>query len=116
MSKGQGQGFGFGLGKIKELQEAFKKAQQFQESAQTVQQELEDTRVEGTSSDGSVKVYMNGSQRPLSVTIAPEALQKGAEVLSELVTEAMIQAYETSSEVMKEKMNEITSGLELPGF
>jgi DNA-binding YbaB/EbfC family protein len=112
----KGQGFGFGLGKIKELQEAFKKAQQFQENAQTVQQELEESRVEGTSSDGGVTVYMNGSQRPISVTITAEAAAKGAESLSQLVTEAMIDAYENSSEVMKEKMNEITSGLELPGF
>jgi hypothetical protein len=112
----KGQGFGFGLGKIKELQEAFKKAQQFQENAQTVQQELEETRVEGSSGDGSVTVTMNGSQRPIGVTITPEAAEKDAEALSQLVTEAMIQAYENSSEVMKSKMNEITSGLELPGF
>ena len=112
----KGQGFGFGLGKIKELQEAFKKAQQFQENAQSVQEELEATRVEGSSSDGTVKVYMNGSQRPISVSISPEAMSKGAETLSELVSQAMIQAYENSSEIMKEKMNEITSGLDLPGF
>ncbi len=112
----KGQGFGFGLGKIKELQEAFKKAQQFQENAQTVQQELEQTTVEGSSSDGSVKVYMNGSQRPINVTISDEAASKDAESLSEMVMEAMIDAYENSSEVMKNKMNEITSGLELPGF
>jgi hypothetical protein len=109
-------GFGFGLGKIKELQEAFKKAQQFQENAQTVQQELEETIVEGVSPDGSVTVVMNGSQRPLGVTITAAALQNDAETLSNMVSEAMIQAYEKSSEVMKEKMNEITSGLELPGF
>jgi nucleoid-associated protein EbfC len=112
----KGQGFGFGLGKIKELQEAFKKAQQFQENAQNVQEELEATQVEGVSTDGTVKVYMNGSQRPLRVVIAPEAFSQGSEILSQLVSEAMIQAYENSSEVMKEKMNEITSGLELPGF
>ncbi len=112
----KGQGFGFGLGKIKELQEAFSKARQFQENAQNVQEELEATEVEGISTDGTVKVYMNGSQRPLRVNISPEAISQGAETLSMLVAEAMIQAYENSSEVMKEKMNEITSGLELPGF
>jgi UDP-N-acetylmuramate--alanine ligase len=39
MSKGQG--FGFGLGKMKELADAFKKAQQVQENAKTLQIELE---------------------------------------------------------------------------
>ncbi|MEB3160760.1 MAG: YbaB/EbfC family nucleoid-associated protein, partial [Synechocystis sp.] len=33
MAQGKGKGFGFGLGKIKELQEAFQKAQQVQEGA-----------------------------------------------------------------------------------
>ena len=37
----KGQGFGFGLGKMKELADAFKKAQQVQENAKTLQIELE---------------------------------------------------------------------------
>jgi len=37
----QGQGFGFGLGKIKELQDAFQKAQQVQQGAKVLQEELE---------------------------------------------------------------------------
>ncbi len=45
MTKGQGQGFGFGLGKMKELTEAFKKAQQVQEGAKRLQEELEQMRL-----------------------------------------------------------------------
>ncbi len=36
----QGQGFGFGLGKIKELQDAFQKAQQVQEFSKGVSQRM----------------------------------------------------------------------------
>jgi DNA-binding YbaB/EbfC family protein len=116
MAKGQGQGFGFGLGKIKELQEAFQKAQQVQEGAQRLQKELEDMAIEGASRDGLVKVVMSGSQEPLSVAIAPEALNQGAEALSNLVTEAMKDAYSKSTETMRTKMEELTSGLNLPGL
>ncbi len=116
MTKGQGQGFGFGLGKIKELQEAFKKAQQVQEGAQQLQQELEEMTIEGTSQGGLVKVIMSGNQEPRRVEIAPEALEGGAEALSELVTEAMKNAYSQSTETMRSKMEELTSGLNLPGL
>jgi nucleoid-associated protein EbfC len=89
----QGQGFGFGLGKMKELTEAFKKAQQIQEGARQLQEELEQMEIEGESGGGLVKVIMSGNQEPRGVTIAPEALNEGVEVLSDLVTAAMKDAY-----------------------
>ena len=42
-------GFGFGLGKMKELAEAFKKAQQVQEGAKRLQEELEQMEIEGAN-------------------------------------------------------------------
>jgi hypothetical protein len=112
----QGKGFGFGLGKIKELQEAFQKAQQVQAGAQQLQQELEQLEISGSSSDGLVTVTLSGNQEPRSVTIAPAALEKGAEVLSAAVYEAIQDAYTQSTETMRAKMEDLTSGLNLPGF
>ena len=110
------QGFGFGLGKMKELAEAFKKAQQVQQGAQQLQAELEQLEIPGESADGMVKVIVSGNQEPRRVEIAPEALEKGAEALSELVTDAMKDAYNQSTETMRTRMEELTSGLELPGM
>jgi DNA-binding YbaB/EbfC family protein len=112
----QGQGFGFGLGKMKELTEAFKKAQQVQEGAKRLQEELEQMEIEGESGGGVVKVVLSGNQEPLSVTISPDVLGEGAEVLSDLVTAAMKDAYVKSTTTMREKMEELTGGLNLPGF
>lgn len=112
----KGQGFGFGLGKMKELAEAFKKAQEVQQGAKKLQEELEQMEIEGTSADGSVKVVMSGNQEPRQVTISPDAMAQGAEVLSELVTTAMKDAYEKSTTTMRERMEELTSGLNLPGM
>lgn len=112
----KGQGFGFGLGKMKELAEAFKKAQEVQQGAKKLQEELEQMEIEGTSMDGSVKVVMSGNQEPRQVTISPDAMAQGAEVLSELVTAAMKDAYEKSTTTMRERMEELTSGLNLPGM
>ncbi len=112
----QGKGFGFGLGKIKELQEAFQKAQQVQEGAKALQDELEQMVIEGKSSNGQITVTMSGNQQPLGIVIAPEALNDGAEALSQSITEAMKAAYDQSTETMRSKMEELTSGLNLPGL
>ncbi|MBE9077246.1 YbaB/EbfC family nucleoid-associated protein [Romeria aff. gracilis LEGE 07310] len=112
----KGQGFGFGLGKMKELTEAFKKAQQVQEGAKRLQEELENMEIEGQAGGGLVKVYMSGNQEPLSVQITDEALNEGAEVLSDLVKAAMQDAYNKSTATMRERMEELTGGLNLPGL
>jgi DNA-binding YbaB/EbfC family protein len=111
-----GKGFGLGLGKMKELAEAIKKAQQVQDGAKKLQDELEQMEIEGQSEDGLVKVYMSGNQEPRRVEISPEALEKGAEAVSELVAVAMKDAYVKSTDTMKERMDQLTSGLGLPGL
>lgn len=115
MSK-QGQGFGFGLGKMKELTEAFKKAQQVQEGAKRLQEELEMMEIEGEAGGGLVKVVVSGNQEPRRVEISPEALNEGVEVLSDLVTAAMKNAYDRSTATMRERMEALTEGLNLPGM
>ncbi|MGP0128328.1 MAG: YbaB/EbfC family nucleoid-associated protein [cyanobacterium endosymbiont of Rhopalodia musculus] len=112
----KGQGFGFGLGKIRELQEAFQKAQQVQVGAQELQKQLEEMEIEGACGGELVKVVMSGNQEPLCVEITPDAMEKGADSLSQLVTEAMKDAYAKSAEMMRTKMEELTSGLNLPGM
>ncbi|GAB4365434.1 MAG: YbaB/EbfC family nucleoid-associated protein [Elainellaceae cyanobacterium] len=116
MSKGQGQGFGFGLGKMKELTEALKKAQQVQEGAKKLQEELEQMEIGGEAGGGLVKVILSGNQEPRRVEISPDVLGEGAEVLSDLVTAAMKDAYAKSTATMREKMEELTGGLNLPGL
>jgi DNA-binding YbaB/EbfC family protein len=111
-----GKGFGFGVGKMKELAEAFKKAQQVQEGAKQLQEELEQMEIEGQAQGGLVKVWMSGNQEPLRTEIAAEALSEGAEVLADLITAAMKDAYQKSTGTMRERMEELTSGLSLPGL
>jgi len=112
----QGKGFNFGLGKMKELTEAFKKAQQVQEGAKKLQEELEQMDIEGQSSNGLVKVVMSGNQEPKGVNISGEAIAQGADALSALVTEAMQDAYAKSTDTMREKMETLTSGLNISGL
>ena len=118
MNKEKGKGFGFGLGKMKELTEAFKKAQQVQEGAKQLQEELEQMEIEGQSPDGLVRVILSGNQEPRQVDISAEAISQAgnAEALSLMVTAAMIDAYNKSTATMRDRMEELTSGLNLPGM
>lgn len=112
----KGQGFGFGLNKMKELTEAFKKAQQVQEGARKLQEELEQMEIEGQAGGGLVKVYLSGNQEPLRVEIAPDVMTEGADVVADLVLTAMKDAYLKSTATMRERMEELTGGLNLPGL
>ncbi|MEN9244536.1 MAG: YbaB/EbfC family nucleoid-associated protein, partial [Gloeomargarita sp. DG02_5_bins_242] len=60
----QGKGFGFGLGKMKEFADAIKKAQQVQEGAIQMQQELDNMEIVGVAADGAIKVVLSGNQEP----------------------------------------------------
>jgi hypothetical protein len=110
------QGKGFGLPGLGQLKEAFQKAKQVQEGAKKLQEELEQMEIGGESSDGLVKVVLSGNQEPRRVEISNDALAKGAEALSALVTEAMQDAYAKSTETMRTRMEDLTSGLNLPGM
>ena len=112
----QGKGFGFGLGKMKELTAAIQKAQQVQEGAKQLQEDLESMEIEGDAGNGLVTVVMSGNQEPLRVEIASAALEQGAEALSDLVSTAMKNAYDHSTATMRERMEELTGGLDLPGL
>lgn len=112
-----GQGFGLpGLGKMKELAEAMKKAQQVQEGAKQLQEDLEKMEIEGEAGGGVVKVVMSGNQEPLRVEITQAAYDEGVEVLSDLVSAAMKDAYLKSTTTMRERMEELTDGLNIPGL
>ncbi|NJL84379.1 MAG: YbaB/EbfC family nucleoid-associated protein [Chloroflexaceae bacterium] len=109
-------GFGFGFGKMRELADAFRKAQQVSEGAKQLQEELEQMEVWGESEDGRVRVAISGNQEPRRVEIDPLALDLGAEALAVAVTAAMQDAYRKSTETMREKMEALTGSLTLPGL
>jgi DNA-binding YbaB/EbfC family protein len=65
---------GFGLPNFGQLTEAFRKAQQIQQDAQKLQQELEAMELEGQSADGRVSIWLSGNQQPLKVRVDPALL------------------------------------------
>jgi len=109
---------GFGLPNFGQLTEAFKKAQQIQQNAQKLQEELEVMEIEGTNDTNQVKVWMSGNQKPLRVEIDESLLSDEKSKIEEAILNAMKSAHETSSATMKDRMEDLTGGfkLNLPGM
>ena len=109
---------GFGLPNFGQLTEAFKKAKQIQQDAQKLQDELENMEVEGKSDDEMVKVWISGNQVPLKVEVNQEILKSNKEKIEQNILEAIQKAHESSTTTMKERMNDLTGGLNLnlPGL
>ena len=109
---------GFGLPNFGQLTEAFKKAQQIQQNAQKLQEELEVMEIEGTNNDKRVKIWMSGNQKPLRVEIDQSLLLEEKAQIEESILEGMKSAHEISTSTMKDRMEDLTGGfkLNLPGM
>ena len=109
---------GFGLPNFGQLTEAFKKAKQIQQDAQKLQDELENMEIEGKSDDEMVKVWISGNQLPLRVEVQENILNANKEQIEQNILQAIQKAHELSTTTMKERMNDLTGGLNLnlPGF
>tara|TARA_B100000945_G_scaffold5724_1_gene4843 strand:+ start:802 stop:1152 length:351 start_codon:yes stop_codon:yes gene_type:complete len=109
---------GFGLPNFGQLTEAFKKAKQIQQDAQKLQDELENMEIEGQSDDEMVKVWISGNQLPLRVEVNEKIINSGKEKIEESILQAIQKAHESSTTTMKERMNDLTGGLNLnlPGL
>jgi DNA-binding YbaB/EbfC family protein len=109
---------GFGLPNFGQLTEAFRKAQQIQQDAQKLQEELDAMELEGRSGDGRASVWLTGNQLPLKVRVEPALVSEGATAVETAVLEALKSAYELSTSTMKERMDTLTGGLDLnlPGL
>ena len=109
---------GFGLPNFGQLTEAFKKAKQIQQDAQKLQDELENMEIEGKSDDEMIKVWISGNQLPLKVEVQENILNADKEKIERNILQAMQKAHELSTTTMKERMNDLTGGLNLnlPGF
>ena len=94
-----------------------KQAQEMQDKMQRGQEEIAKAEVLGEAGAGMVKVTMNGRHDVSKVEIDPSVMEEDKELLEDLLAAAVndaVRKVETSS---KAKMEEVTSGLNLPpGF
>jgi len=95
-----------------------KQAQQMQSRMQKVQEEIAQTEVVGESGAGMVKVTVNGAHSCRRVEIDPSLMtDEDKEMLEDLIAAAFNDASRRLDEAQKEKMAQVTGGMQLPpGF
>lgn len=100
---------------VKKLQ---KMQKDLQEKMSTMQDDLADQTVEGTSGGGMVSVTVTGNQEILEVKIDPEAVDPDdIEMLQDLFIAATNQAIEKSKELSQQSMSKIMpGGTGIPGL
>ena len=92
-----------------------KQAQEMQTRMQDMQAELENMEVTGKSAGGMVEITMSCKGTAKSCKIDPSLVGEGdSDMLEDLIVAAMNDAHTKAEEVSREKMSELTGGIELP--
>src|SRR5215470_17260947 len=92
----------------KQLQEMLTQARQ---QAESLQEKMRETVVDGSAGGGSVTVKMNGQKQVLGVTIVTEIGKAGdLEMMQDLFTAAMNDAGRKVDEAMQSKLGGLLGG------
>ena len=101
------------LSKMKEMMSQAKVMQE------QMEQKLTETVVEAEAGGGMVSVRMNGKKELLKLKIEPTAMGSNAsdlELLEDLITAAVNEAGRRADEAMKQSVQGMMGGLNLPGL
>ncbi len=93
-----------------------RQAQKMQEKLKKVQENLAGERIEHSAGGGMVKCIVSGHGEVLSISIDPEALTEGHEILEDMVLIAIREALNKAQSLQQERMSEVTGGLNIPGM
>jgi DNA-binding YbaB/EbfC family protein len=92
-----------------------KKAEELQKNMQSMQAELAEMTVEGSSGGGLVAVTLTGKGEMRGLRIDPSLFKEDdVEVLEDLIVTAHNEAKQKAEAMMQKKMAEATAGLPLP--
>jgi DNA-binding YbaB/EbfC family protein len=98
------------------IQQMLQQAQRMQEQLMSLQRELSETEVEGSSGGGLVTATVNGQSELVKLIIDPAAIDAGdpqdtAETIADLVVAAIHNAGEEVQRLQETKMGPLTEGL-----
>jgi len=91
-----------------------KEAQKMQQRMQEAQEQLSKLIVTGEAGGGMVSVNMNGRHDVTQVKIKPTLLEEDVEMLEDLIAAAINDAVRKIEKVSKEKISQLTAGLNIP--
>jgi hypothetical protein len=93
-----------------------RQAQKMQAKLKKAQEELQNERIEHSAGGGMVKCVVSGTGEVLSISINPEALSEGHEMLEDMVLVAVREALAKAQALQQERMHSLTGGMDIPGL
>ncbi len=99
-----------------DMNSLMQQAKKVQERIGEIHEELANERIEAVAGGGMVKVVVNGQQEVIQLTVSDEALEAGAEMLSDMILVAVTDAMKKSRALAQEKLGQVTGGLNIPGL
>ncbi len=99
------------------FKDLLQQAQGLQAKMATLQEELADRTVMGSSGGDMVKVEANGAQEIVSIQIEKELLASDdPELLQDLIVAAVNDALRKSKDLVAQEMAKLTGGIKIPGL
>ena len=93
-----------------------RQAQKLQEKMKKAQDDLANEKIESSAGGGMVKCTVTGQGEVMSISISPEALTEGHEMLEDMVLVAVREALARAQALQQERMQGVTGGLNIPGI
>jgi len=100
-----------------DLGNLLKQAQKMQREMDLAREEIADMTVEGSAGGGAARVEVNGDGTVKAVHLSSEA-QEGDDksALEDLILAAIRDAQTRAEQVKRERLSEVTGGMDLPGL
>lgn len=100
------------------MQQLLQQAQKMQQDLAAAQQELAETRVEGSAGGGLVKAQVSGAGELQGLVIDPKAVDpEDTETLADLILAAVRDANGAAQELQQQKLGPLAQGLGgMPGL
>lgn len=99
------------------MQQIMRQAQKMQKKMEEAQEEAANQVVEASAGGGMVSVKVNGKQELLEISIEKDVVNPDdVEMLQDLIVAAVNEGMKKAQQVMQDKLQGITGGLNIPGM
>lgn len=106
-----------GLGDLGKMGGMLKQAMEMKERMEELKEQLGNERIEASSGGGMVQLVMTGKMEMLSIKIDPEIINPDEpEMLETLIQAAVNDGTHKAQDMVKEKMQEMAGGIDIPGL
>jgi hypothetical protein len=105
------------FGKLGDMAGMLKQAKEMQSRMEEMKQRVASSRFDGEAGAGAVKSTVNGKLELVGLKIDPQTVAAGdVEMLEDLIRASVVSAQTKATAGMKEEMQKLTGGMNLPGL